>query len=207
MAEDGRGGGHHDEDRDHVRPDRAPDRVGLLEPQLLLVDPFLRDRALQVELHVRRDRGAHDRHQEQQHLGRHVESRGHEGAAHLAPVGVRQHGRRNVGDEHEGDGQEDPFHGPVAREQDESPDGSRDHGHHHDLRHAEDAQGKGRPGELGDGVGDVGDQQHRHGKDRPADAEPVPDEVRQSLAGDHSQPGHHLLDDGQDRDGDGEDPQ
>jgi hypothetical protein len=62
-----------DEDGDDVRPDRAADRVGPLEPELVLADALLGHRAGQVELHVRRDGRAHDRDDEQQLLRREVE--------------------------------------------------------------------------------------------------------------------------------------
>ena len=51
-AADRRRGGDDDEDRDDVGPDRAADRVGLLERQLVLADALLGHRAGQVELHV-----------------------------------------------------------------------------------------------------------------------------------------------------------
>ena len=76
--------GDDDEDRDDVRPDRAADRVGLLEPQLVLGDALLGDGARQVELHVGRDRRPDDRDHQQQ-LGRREIERGVTSARPTAP--------------------------------------------------------------------------------------------------------------------------
>ena len=86
-------------------------------------------------------------------------------------------------------GQEDPLDDPVGREQHERPDRDRHDRHDDDPGDAEDLQGGRRAGELGDRVRDVRDEQDHHREDRPADAEPVADEVRQALAGHHAQPG------------------
>ena len=134
--------------------------------------------------------------------------RRHERPADLAPVGVRQDRRQDVGDEDERDRQEDALDGPVAGEEDERPDRRRaTTGTVMYRENAEDLERGRGARELGDGVGHVGDEQDEHREDRPADAEAVADEVGQPLPGDHAEPGRHLLDDGQDDDRDREDPE
>ena len=127
--------------------------------------------------------------------------------ADLAPVGMGEERREDVGDEDERNRQEDPLDRPVAREQDQRPDEHRDKGHGDIPRDAEDLEGRRGARELGDGVGQVGDQQDEHRESRPADAEAIADQVREALPGDDAQAGGDLLDDGQDDDRDREDPE
>ena len=204
----GRGRGHDDEDGDHVGPHGADHGVGLLEAELLFVDALLGHGRLEVELHVRRDRRAHDRdHEQEQGRVEAAEVGRHERPADLAPVGPGQEGRGDVGHEDEHDRQEDLLDRPVVREQDERPDGDGDDGHRDQAGHAEDAQRGPGAGELGDRVGQVGDEQDGHGDDRPAHAEAIADEIGEPLAGDDAEAGGHLLDDGQDDHRDGEEPE
>ena len=124
-----------------------------------------------------------------------------------APVGIGQDRREDVGEEHDDDRQEDALDRPIAGLDDERPDGHADDRHDDVARDPEHLERRRRAGELGHRVGDVGDQQDGHRERRRAHPEPVADEVRQALPGDHAEPGRHLLDDGQDDDRDREDPQ
>ncbi len=204
---DGRRRRDHDEHGDDVGPDRPADRVGLLEPQLVHADALLGDGAVQVELHVRRDRRADDRDEQQELDRREIERRRDQCRPDRAPVRVRQDRRRDVGDEHDDHRQEDPLDRAVARLEDQGPDRDGDDRDHDVARHTEDLECRRGPGEFRDRVGEVGQQQDRHREGRRAHAEPVADQVRQSLAGDDAEAGRHLLDDGQDHDRDREEPQ
>ncbi len=210
-AEQRRGRREHDAERDGVGPHRADHRVGSLVGQVLHADALLGDGGLEIELHVGRDGGADHGHRQQQHLGgahpRHAQRWVGQPMDHAAPVGMDKHRCRDVRHEHQAQQQEQLLQPPIAGIHDHQPEARSEYRHRDHGGDAEQAQRRGCARELGDRVGQVGEQQHGHGQQRPAHAKAVTDEVREALARDGPQPCRHLLDDAQDHGGDGEQPQ
>ena len=114
---------------------------------------------------------------------------------HLVPVGVRQHGGDRVGDEDEGEEQEDPLGVAVGAEEHERPDGDGGDRHRDVARDVEQLERGGDAAELGHHQADVGDGEGGDGEGGEAEVELLPDERGQALAGVDGQAGHHLLDD------------
>ena len=86
----------------------------------------------------------------------------------------------------------------VAAQGDEADDDDRGDGRADLGRHAEQAERRADPGELGDGRAQVRDE-HDDGRERgPADAEPLADQAGQALARGETEPGADLLREEQD---------
>ncbi len=159
------------------------------------LDPLVDHGARLVELDVRRDGGPDQRHREQQERLGGDEVGPHRVGGHLLPVGVGQHGGDRVGDEDEGEEQEDALGVAVGAEEHERPDGHGGDRNREIARDPEELEGGGDAAELGHHQPDVGDGERGDGEGGQAEVELLADEGGQALAGVDGQAGHHLLDD------------
>ena len=197
----------HDEERNGVGPHPAQDRVGTLEPKLLGAEPLVGDGRLQVEEHVRRDGGAHGGHHQQQGRRGERDRWRDDRSTHGTPVGPGHEGAHHVGTEHDRHRQEDALDDPIAGEDDQRPDAGSHDRHGGVAGDAEDLQRGGSTGELGHDVRPVGDQQHDHREEGPADPEVVADQVAESLPRDGAHARRHLEHHHQQHGRDREDPE
>ena len=114
---------------------------------------------------------------------------------------MAEDGGDRVGDEDDGEQQEDALGVAVGAEEHERPDGDRGDRHREVARDAEEVEGGGDAAELGDHQADVGDGEGGDGEGGEPEGELLADEGGQALAGVDGQAGHHLLhDDVGDRD-------
>src|SRR6185312_171851 len=168
---------------------------------LLGGDPLLDHRGLDVELHVRRDRGADERHEQVEVAELQPRMRSDRLAQHLAPIRLGEESGADVGQEGQGEEEEDLLHPAVGAAGDQQPD-ENGGGRHGDVAaDPEQLRRRGDADELGDDDPQVGDQQGQQDEGRLAQGEGLAHQVRKPLAGDGSHAGAHLLDDA-DADGD-----
>ena len=120
-----------------------------------------------------------------------------QGLGDLSPVRMHHEGRDDVADEGQPHRQEHPLDEAAVGAQHQDAEHQRRPENGDRQGHAEQAERAADAGELGEHGAAVGDDDHHRGEERPAHPEALPDQVHQPLAGDASQPGHHLLGDDQ----------
>ena len=113
---------------------------------------------------------------------------------HAAPMRVAEEGGDRIGEEDEGQDQEQPLGVSVGAEQDQGPDGDGGDGNGDVPADPEQLQGGADAGELGDDQADVGQHQADEGEGGPAQGELLADQGGQAFAGVRAEPGAHLLD-------------
>ena len=174
----------------------ADDRVDPLLRVLVGTDAAVGDRGRLVQLHVRRDRRADDRHREEQErlAADEVGPQGvlrdlpQSGSASTIEIGYARNTKREQ--------QEDPLRPPVGPEARTTLKITRRRDRHRDVAgDAEDLHRRADAGELRDDEPEVRDQQADHRERAHPQRELLAHERDQALAGVRAEPGRHLLHD------------
>ncbi len=197
MMNDGDKDGKHRTD-DHVDPLKA--NVGDLQS-------LVHDRGLLVELHPGRNGGADGRDHNRHKARVKAKAWRDESPSHGRPRRLGQDTRCHVCQIDGAGHQKDPFDHLVVGLEDQHPDQDRGDRHRDILADAQDLHAGRHAGELADGVAQVGQDHHADDDRRGPHAHGLADQIGQAFAGDHAQPGAHLLDNDQGQGDERHDPQ
>ncbi len=115
----------------------------------------------------------------------------------LGPRRVCKEGGDHVQQVKSAGDQEDPLDSGVGPLHHEPGDQEGGEGNGEEPGHAEDLKGSGRPGEFSDGIGEIGEDENRKDQNGGPDPVALPNELPQTLSGDHAHPTPHLLDHGE----------
>ena len=194
----GRRGGDHDEGGDRVGQDRAERDVEPRRAQVLGGEALVGAVGLDERLPPRRDRRP-DRADDREQVGRgDLSVRRDQVLGALSPVGLGEDRRDDVGNrDARADRKEDVLDAQEPRPRKQQPDHQHRDDDRHRNRHAEEREGRADPGELGQRRAEVRQQHRPDRKRRPADPEPLPDEVEQPAPGRQPEPRTNLLRDEQ----------
>jgi hypothetical protein len=177
------------EEPDHTGEDRADDHVNVLVAEVLDVEVLVGCVGLDEDEAPRRQRCSDRRNGDEDGIARERDIRHDQALGRLAPVGVGEEARGDIGDEHGAQREQhvfDPVEGAAKDQQGDADRGER----HADVAAdpAEQVEPSGDAGELGAHRADVGDYEGGHLDARVARAPVQSHQGHKAASGDNAHP-------------------